>query len=507
MPDGSIVHEANAARSVDPARELDAILSVFAALGYPREVVTQWSLPSSDVADLVRLAAESGARRVLEVGSFVGTSAFLMARALPEAEIHSVDPNLPLDVEFTAMGSADRGADLARRTLEIARESARRLALDGRVHFHEGGFAVGATFALADVAIPVIGPDLCARQGPFDFAFIDGLHFEDAVEADIALTLAHMTPDGVVALHDAIGYWGSHVRRAVHRILERDPSLSFTHAPYLDLYRGIGTLARTGRATPPLEARAVAAFGDLGALTEHLARLLRTTFPRARFDARDPIAQAIAVKIGDGGGHAADGPRVVLAFDAIDGLAPTEQHGALARLLEGADAAVLGFSPPGEDGAAPAWARPLATRVALLASLGFDALDLVYPFLEPYTHPYGGTTALTRKTSAMLDAVVAVRRGSSALGARALSVRAEPLTEASARALTDMRLQLLYGVRCFAAMRSARDGMDAAFAKLRDDHERQSALHADRAELLAHWTAWRVHIGRFHFWRRPNGGG
>jgi predicted O-methyltransferase YrrM len=225
MPDGSIVHEANAARSVDPARELDAILSVFAALGYPREVVTQWSLPSSDVADLVRLAAESGARRVLEVGSFVGTSAFLMARALPEAEIHSVDPNLPLDVEFTAMGSADRGADLARRTLEIARESARRLALDGRVHFHEGGFAVGATFALADVAIPVIGPDLCARQGPFDFAFIDGLHFEDAVEADIALTLAHMTPDGVVALHDAIGYWGSHVRRAVHRILERDPSL------------------------------------------------------------------------------------------------------------------------------------------------------------------------------------------------------------------------------------------------------------------------------------------
>jgi hypothetical protein len=100
----------------------------------------------------------------------------------------------------------------------------------------------------------------------------------------------------------------------------------------------------------------------------------------------------------------------------------------------------------------------------------------------------------------MLDTVVAVRRGSSALGARALSVRAEPLTEASARALTDMRLQLLYGVRCFAAMRSARDAVDAGFAEL-------SAAHARQAELLAHWTAWRVHIGRFHFWRRPNGGG
>jgi len=505
MSDGSLVDEAKAARAIDPQRELDAILSVFAALGYPREVVTQWSLPSSDVADLVRLAAGSGARRVLEVGSFVGTSAFLMARALPEAEIHSVDPNLPLDVEFTAMGSADRGADLARRTLEIARESARRLGLDDRVHFHEGGFAVGATFALSDVAIPVIGPDLCARQGPFDFAFIDGLHFEDAVEADIALALAHMTPDGVVALHDAIGYWGSHVRRAVHRVLERDPTLSFTHAPYLDLYRGIGTLSRKARAAPPLEERAAAAFGDLGALSEHLARLLRTTFPRAHFDARDPIAQAIAAKIGAGGGLAADGPRVVLAFDAIDGRAPSEQHGALARLLEGADAAVLGFSPPGEDGAAPAWARPLAARVALLGSLGFDALDLVYPFLEPYTHPYGGPTALTRKTSAMLDTVVAVRRGSGALGTRAASVRAEPLTEASARALTDMRLQLLHGVRSFTVMRDARERSDAAHRELSRAHAVLAEDHARLGALLAHWTAWRIHLGRFHFWRRPGG--
>ncbi len=503
MAHGSTVHGPTARESIDAAKELDAILSVFAALGYPREVVTQWSLPSSDVEDLLRLAAESRARRVLEVGSFVGTSAFLMARALPDAEIHSVDPNLPLDVEFTAMGSADRGADLARRTLEIARDSAQRLGLDARVHFHEGGFAVGATFALSDVAIPVIGPELCAREGPFDFAFIDGLHFEDAVEADIALALAHMTPDGVVALHDAIGYWGSHVRRAVHRILEGDPSLCFTHAPYLDLYRGIGTLARKGRATPPLEARAGAAFGDLGALTEHLARLLRTTFPRARFEPHDALAQAIAAKIGAGAG---DGPRVVVDFDAVDAIAPAEQETALARLLEGADAAVLGFSPPGEDGAAPAWARPLASRVAALDRLGFDAHDLVYPFLEPYTHPYGGPTALTRRTSALLDTVVAVRRGSGTLGARTASVRAEALTEASARALTDMRLQLLYGVRCFADMRAARDATDAAFAELSADHARQSALHASRAELLAHWTSWRVHIGRFHFWKRPTVG-
>ena len=225
--------------------ELAAILGVFESLGYPRGVVTQWSLPAEDAADLWRLCASSRAVRVLEVGSFVGTSAFLMAKALPGCTVHSVDPNLPLEVEFAAMGSADRGADLARRTLEIARDSAARLGLAGRVRFHEGGFAVGDTFALSDVPVPVVGPAICAEHGPFDFVFVDGLHFEEAVVADLRLALGALAPGGVLAMHDAIGYWGSHVRRAVHRILEEHPGLSFRHAPYGDLMRGIGTLSRT----------------------------------------------------------------------------------------------------------------------------------------------------------------------------------------------------------------------------------------------------------------------
>jgi hypothetical protein len=56
-------------------------------------------------------------------------------------------------------------------------------------------------------------------------------------------------------------------------------------------------------------------------------------------------------------------------------------------------------------------------------------------------------------------------------------------------------------------MRSARDTVDAGFAELDAGFAELSAAHARQAELLAHWTAWRVHIGRFHFWRRPNGGG
>ena len=487
-------------RTLDAARVLAEILDIYESLGYPREVVTQWSLPASDVADLWRLVQSSGARRVLEVGAFVGTSAFLMARALPDATVQSVDPNLPLDVEFTAMGSADRRADLSRRTLEIARESAGRLGLADRIRFHEGGFAVGATFALTEVAIPVIGPRLCAELGPFDLAFIDGLHFEDAVASDIALVLEHLRPDGLIVLHDAIGYWGSHVRRAVHRILERDASLCFTHAPYADLYRGIGTLCRRDRPVPRLEERVAAAFGDGSALSEHLARLLRSLFPTARFDPRDELARSIAARLPDG-----DGPHVVVAFDAIDSLAPASQSDALAAVLAHADAAVLGFSPPGEEGAAPAWSRPLACRVESLAGLGFDALDLVYPFLEPYTHPYGGPTALTRRSSALLDACVAVRREGVGHIQRA-TLRGEPLTAASARALSDLRLQLLYGVRCFSEMRALRENMELAFRQLEHAHRELGEAHRTQAEKLASWTAWRIHLGRHHFWRRPSPG-
>lgn len=473
-------------------RELDAILGVFESLGFPREVVTQWSLPETDVADLWRLAEESGARRVLEVGSFVGTSAFLMARALPDARIHSIDPNLPLEVEFSAMGSSERGADLGRRTLEIARESARRLGLGERVQFHEGGFAVGATFALNDVEIPVIGPAVCAEHGPFDFAFVDGLHFEDAVVADAELALGAMRDGGTVAFHDAIGYWGSHVRRAIHRVLERERGLCFTHAPYAALYRGIGTLSSRGRATPDLATRLEACFGDARVLAEHLARLLRARFPGARFDPRDELASAIAARLP--APHAPDAPRVVLAFDAIDGVPPSEQATALAGLLDGAAAAVLGFSPPGEELAAPAWSRPLATRVAQLDAAGFVATDSIYRFLEPYTHPYGGPTALARRTSALLDTVVATRRGRDLADA--------PLNCEAARALTDMRLQLLYGTRAFDAMRTARDSAQWSHAELDRRHQALAAEHARTGAMLAHWTAWRIHLGRFHFWRR-----
>lgn len=483
--------------------ELSRILEVYEALGYPRAAVTQWSLPATDVADLWTLAERSGAHRVLEIGSFVGTGAFLMAQALPAAEVHSVDPNLPLDVEFGAMGADGRGADLSRRTLEVARLAADRLGLAARVRFHEGGFAVGSTFALDDVPVPVVGPGICRAYGPFGFVFIDGLHFEDAVVADLRLAISALAPDGTIALHDCIGYWGSHVRRAVACVLEHDDTLSFEHAPYGDLLRAIGTLSRRARTSPALEQRAECCFGDVRSLAEHVARLLRASFAGARFEARDALAAAVTAHLG---GASEDAPRVAIAFDAIDGTVPSQQDAALRALAEGADAVVLGLTPPGEVDAAGAWSRPLARHVSRLAELGFDCHDLITPFLEPYTHAFGGGSVLKRRTSFLLDTVVAVRRG----GRLASRVAARtPLDAAHARALTDQRLQLLFAAQSYADMRARYIGTHDGAAELRREFDRHLAEYERQrrevvrlGEMVADWSSWRIHLGRLRFLRR-----
>jgi len=479
---------------------LARILDVYESLGYPRATVTQWSLPATDAADLCELAAASNARRILEVGSFVGTSAFLMAQALPRTEVFSVDPNLPLKVEFTAMAADGKGADLSRTTLDVARLTAARLGLSARVHFLEGGFAVGSTFALDDVPVPVIGRDVCQEHGPFDFAFIDGLHFEDAVVADVQLTLSALAPHGTIALHDCIGYWGSHVRRAVARILETDDSLSFTHAPYQSLTRAIGSLSRTNRQSPLLEERVRACFGDGEKLANQLARLLRSTFSNERFRACDALAQRVLFHMNQGDDEHG---RVTLAFDALDAVHPQNQSNVLRNLVDGRDAVVLGLTPPGELNAAGAWARPLAQHVERLSTLGFDTYDSVTPFLEPYTHAFGGGSVIDRKTSFLLDTVIAVRRGSSC-AARFSHVI--PLDAPRARALTDLRLQTLFAAVSHSEMRERYIAMHDGAATLRE------ALHIRNVETLRlgaalhEWSSWRIHLGRYRCWRRRESG-
>jgi predicted O-methyltransferase YrrM len=526
---------------------LERIAAVHEGIGYPREVVAQWALPTRDALDLWEIALASGARRVLEVGSFVGTSALLLAHALPEAEIHSVDPNLPLEIEFSAIGTFGKSADLSRRTLEIARIATDRLGLAARVHFHEGGFAVGESFALADAAVPVIGPALCAREGPFDLAFVDGLHFEDAVHADVTLALSALAPNGTIVLHDAVGYWGSHVRRAVARILEAQPELVFRHHPYRSLYRAIGTLGRVAPAAVPLEARVASAFGDQRRLVDQFARIVRLHFPQEPVVGCDPLSAEVVARLGASAGGSTG--QVVVALDTVDAVPPHEVPQVLGKLLAGCDAGLIGLTPPGESGAASAWSRPLSARVREFDALGFDAFDLVQPMFEPHSYAFGDRCAIPWRTSFLLESVIVARRGSTAW--ERLRAHA-PLTVERARSLTDLRLQLLFATcshfdlreqhealrqQCASleqqrdsyqqqreslqqqreslqqqreSLQQQRESLQQPRESLQQPHQELLARHAALevearrlSELVRFWSSWRIHVGRHHFWRRP----
>jgi predicted O-methyltransferase YrrM len=135
---------------------------------------------SREMAVLARLA--SGARRVVELGVYEGSSAVVLSRALGRgSELHLVDP-------FLAGGSALRPGWRANPT-------ATRLAVRR--------------------ATPRSGPQVywhrarsqdTGRQwegGAVDLVFIDGDHSASACREDWDVWHRHVSPSGAVAFHDA----------------------------------------------------------------------------------------------------------------------------------------------------------------------------------------------------------------------------------------------------------------------------------------------------------------
>jgi len=505
---------------------LEQVLAAFESLGYPREVVTQWSIPAPDAADLAahlaRELASSPAPRILEVGTFVGTSALFMLLADPRAEVHTIDPNFPLEVEFDAMDCGHRNADLAKRTQDVAALAADQLGIRARLHLHAGGFSSEATFAGVDAVVPAIGAEVIRARGPFDAVFVDGLHFEDVVLSDLRLAATAVRDGAPILMHDAIGYWGSCVRRAVGRFLEQHPHFSFSHAPYADLYRSVARLSTKPLSATAPAARAERCFGaHLAKHAEYAGRAITTTFPALDAHACDALSAPLAARIGCGAsdGDGKHAPRCAVALATLDELAPDAANAELARIAgEGStrsDILILGFTPPGEQGAAGPWSRPLASRIAALDAIGFDAYDIIVPFLEPFSYALGSGCVLPVRTTFLSTTVVAVRRGSAA-SARCAAL--ERIDAASARRIDDVRTQRAHEHAMLASLDSRRMHLEAKFAELVAEHEAMRAKYAahdatvaglqsrinELTPRLQHMLDWRVHVGRHYFWRRPN---
>jgi predicted O-methyltransferase YrrM len=230
------------------------ILNSYKALGYDQDLISQWTLPLRDAQTLMGIIQDCQPHNILEVGTFVGMTTLLIALfSSPETHIHTVDPNFPLQVEMESMGSNLYDYDTSIKAQELAFQAAERLGVENKITFHAGGFSTGNTFASYNLSpsslINIIGPEVCKRFGPFDFVFVDGLHYEEDVFSDLNLAVEHLVPSGAIALHDVLGGWGSNVRRAVFRFLEKHADYSFSHARYSDIFHWLAsTLPQESRA-------------------------------------------------------------------------------------------------------------------------------------------------------------------------------------------------------------------------------------------------------------------
>jgi hypothetical protein len=135
----------------------------------------------AEAAALTRLAG--GARRVVELGVYEGSSAVVLCRALaPVAELHLVDPFS--DESGWALRPGWRASPTATRL------AIRRASRDGGpvVRWHlDRSQDVGRSWTGGDV----------------DLVFIDGDHSPQGCREDWEAWHPHVSPGGAVAFHDA----------------------------------------------------------------------------------------------------------------------------------------------------------------------------------------------------------------------------------------------------------------------------------------------------------------
>ena len=154
---------------------------------------------------LQTLIVASGARRVLEIGTFTGFSALMMAEALPDDGV---------------LITCDRDPKAA----EVAREYFAKSP-----HGHKIEQRLG-------VALDTIR----SLEGPFDFVFIDADKINNAAYYERALEL--LSPGGLIAIDNVL--WGGRVLdpesesdRAVaefNRLVQDDPRVKNVMVPIRD---------------------------------------------------------------------------------------------------------------------------------------------------------------------------------------------------------------------------------------------------------------------------------
>lgn len=233
--------------SVDTAARIDEVRRVFddavTEVELDPRALFWFSIKGSDAVALYDYVLVHRPRTCLQIGTFAGFSALLIADALRQAgggQVIAVDPEIPHE---NVMSPVD-----------VARVVAQRLDLGDHCRFVRGwgSTMIGlATYERWKHGVPVIGQSLLTELGSVDLVFIDADHSVSATIADFMLVKDFVAEGGTVFFHDVFN-WSS-VTEAVEIILNDIHYDRGAHELWeLDINRGPdGLAALRRRPTPP----------------------------------------------------------------------------------------------------------------------------------------------------------------------------------------------------------------------------------------------------------------
>jgi phage shock protein A len=195
----------------------------------PKDTVDAWSISEADILSLgLLLECYPQEVEVLEIGTFVGTSAFFFASHPKVTRVISVDPN-PTVAEELNDKSEMLGAQLDPeslgdlRVLDVARAVLAEFPDENRkVQLHAGTVGNGRIAITEDSSRGVESSEApmseLAGEGPL-VAFVDGLHTREGVHADLKAIFDY-NPHAVAILDDCRHAWGPFVQAGVVSFME-----------------------------------------------------------------------------------------------------------------------------------------------------------------------------------------------------------------------------------------------------------------------------------------------
>jgi predicted O-methyltransferase YrrM len=146
------------------------------------------SISVDEACHLGAIARWVGARRILEIGTYDGNTAVVLAANMAEGGV-VVTVDLPPDFEAT------RQSELAYPGGELNLTPRHELGRQYEGHNNDGARIQQVYGDSAMIDWSTLG-------GPFDLVFIDGCHTEAYVRSDSANAMRHLAAGGIIVWHD-----------------------------------------------------------------------------------------------------------------------------------------------------------------------------------------------------------------------------------------------------------------------------------------------------------------